>query len=638
MEGDPATAGPSRIPGRRLTASTSVLFLLIFSSSVQVSFARGDVDDADVGKGPAGGRRKGGTPAGGASRTGSSVGDRAKLNAALDSMLSRGGRGGKDDANEVFDGGLHQIPPGTLGFVGGTGKRERAFEGWVREQVPKHKGPGDDGDAASFGPGGVIGPVEIRSVHGRGRGVVTTRNVSRGETLLEIPLMKCLSTASARSSAIGHTFATIKDPQVSIDAVIALHLLHELYVQKEKSPWWPWLRILPRDIESPLQWLPKELAHLEGSNLVGFRDAVLEGWNKQREALVPNLTKQFPELFPEHHFRASRWVWAMACVWSRAADISVGGGKTHSGRALRVMVPFLDMVNHGYEHGGDEISALKPTWDASRGMVVIKSGVPLPGPGKEVRFNYGDKPSQYILLQYGFVPINNPSECVEVALHLKKTDKLRGEKLALLAKHDLSPAERNFHFFPRRLDGELLAATRIQMMTKDELDDPAAAVAAVAGAPVSDRNEAKVRAALLKAAYDMLARYPTTLWEDKKTVMDALEAPWEVDEDDGGDSGEASARPLPSKHVRLAISMRIQEKTTLLAAARLLLKELSAEMGEEVCEERYPGKELEACLDRVTGVAFDAFDQPPPSNHPDDKSNEAEERSKKKRRRDSEEL
>jgi hypothetical protein len=69
-----------------------------------------------------------------------------------------------------------------------------------------------------------------------------------------------------------------------------------------------------------------------------------------------------------------------------------------------------------------------------------------------VRFNYGDKPSQYVLLQYGFVPMNNPSECVEVALHLKKTDPLRREKLALLAKHDLSPRERNFHFFPRRVD------------------------------------------------------------------------------------------------------------------------------------------------------------------------------------------
>jgi hypothetical protein len=99
-------------------------------------------------------------------------------------------------------------------------------------------------------------------------------------------------------------------------------------------------------------WLPKELAHLEGSNLIGFRDAVLKGWSDQRDALLPGLTRQFPQLFPEQHFRASRWVWAMACVWSRAADIPVGappppppprGGKSSQpppqprARSLRVM-------------------------------------------------------------------------------------------------------------------------------------------------------------------------------------------------------------------------------------------------------------------------------------------------------------
>ena len=50
-------------------------------------------------------------------------------------------------------------------------------------------------------------------------------------------------------------------------------------------------------------WLPKELAQLQGSNLVGFRDAVLKGWNKQHAVLFPALTKQFPDLFPTQHFR-----------------------------------------------------------------------------------------------------------------------------------------------------------------------------------------------------------------------------------------------------------------------------------------------------------------------------------------------
>ena len=57
--------------------------------------------------------------------------------------------------------------------------------------------------------------------------------------------------------------------------------------------------------------------------------------------------------------------------------------------------------------------------------------------------------------------------------------------------------------------------------------------------------------------------------------------------------------------------MRIQEKTTLLSAARLILRELPEEYGEEVCEERYPVNELQLCKDRLTGVAFDAFEEKP---------------------------
>ena len=44
----------------------------------------------------------------------------------------------------------------------------------------------------------------------------------------------------------------------------------------------------------------------------------------------------------------------------------------------------------------------------------------------------------------------------------------------------------------------------------------------------------------------------------------------------------------------------------------------SCAAGEEVCEERYPGKELQLCKDRLTGVAFDTFDQPPQKTNDDD--------------------
>ena len=133
----------------------------------------------------------------------------------------------------------------------------------------------------------------------------------------------------------------------------------------------------------------------------------------------------------------------------------------------------------------DDSPALIPSWDPSRRMVAIRAGVPFPGPNYEVRFNYGAKPSQHVLLQYGFVPMNNPDESVEVAMHAGSRDKLKSLKSELLRTHELSPRERNFQFYPRRLDADLLAATRVQMMSELEINSAAAISAAANDTPVA---------------------------------------------------------------------------------------------------------------------------------------------------------
>ena len=559
------------------------------------------------------------------------VGARGRLDAALRALFPDGppdSRGDGAGASAVY-----AAPPGRVGALGDVPERELAFARWFLEPtVGSSSSAGDDAAdrdrAPPSRPASWMGPLELRRVHGRGRGLVTTRPVRAGETLMRIPLAKCLSAASARLSPIGVALASdaARDAAPTTEATLALHLLHELYVRADDSPWYPYLRILPKDIGTPLMWRGRDLAHLEGSNVVGFRDAILRRWGAQRDALFPALTDAFPELFPEEHFRASRWTWAMAIVWSRAAHVPAGARGE-----LFVVAPMLDMFNHGFEHGdrgggggsrddafsfaGDSSghssssssssgAAIAPAWDAKSGTVSVVARAPLPGPGHEARFNYGDKPSQYFLLQYGFVPAFNPSECVEVALRGAKGDPLAARKAATLEAHDLDPRSRNFHFFPRRLDPDLLAATRVQMMTEAELEDPRALAAVVAGAPASDANEAKTRAMLLKAAHDMLARYPTTLWEDEEAIRRAAEE-----------------EAYPSADARRATWLRAREKETLLASATLVLEQLSPRLSEETCEERYvEARKIEACLRRATGEAFDVFEEPPARNGGDDES------------------
>ena len=209
-----------------------------------------------------------------------------------------------------------------------------------------------------------------------------------------------------------------------------------------------------------------------------------------------------------------------------------------------------------------------------------------------------------MFLQYGFVPRFNPDECVEVAPRLSKKDPLRRRKREVLASHDLSPNNRNFHFYPNRLDRDLLAATRVQVMTEAELDDPLAVASAVAGGVVSERNEAVTRATLLKAAHELLLRYPTTLAEDLATMEAFLdENPYDpvfgAEKRRTGDAPRAREdKPRTTSRddddtadsrYRAAVAMRVLEKRTLLSAARLLVQELDDALAEETCRERYAG-------------------------------------------------
>ena len=531
---------------------------------------------------------------------------------------------------------LPSIPRGRLGAVGEPHERDRAFERWVRASP---SGPyADADDETPF-----VGSVALRSVFGRGRGLVTTAPVEKGATLLSLPLLKCMSTASARRSRLAPALAELSAnrTELSIDAVLALHLLHELHVRGEQSHWWPYVSALPKDVGSPVLWAPDQLAQLEGSNLVGFRDAVLKGWMAERDALFPGLTRAFPDAFPEEHFRASNWAWAMSVVWSRAAHVPVAGAtlghekrSSKTKKTILALVPLFDMINHGYARGtgggsrpeSDDAPAVSVAFNETRGAVVVSAGVAF-GAGEEIRFNYGEKPSQYVFLQYGFVPRFNPDECVEVAPRVSKKDPLRRRKRDVLASHELSPAARNFHFYPNRLDRDLLAATRVQVMTEAELDDPFAVASAVAGGVVSDRNEAVTRATLLKAAHELLLRYPTTLAEDLATMEAFLdENPYDpvfgAESPRGNKARRDTTRgdddeQFADSRYRAAVAMRVLEKRTLLSAARLIVQELDDAAAEETCRERYAKtpEETLGCLARASGEAFDAFDARASAEH-----------------------
>lgn len=466
----------------------------------------------------------------------------------------------KDDADEALTRGI------------------RAFERWVR--APATLG----GDEAE-----VSGSVRVLArTAGAGRGVGVTANVSVGELLLSMPLEKCVSTASARADpGIG---AAIAGLEATTESILSLHLLHEAFGRGAKSSYFPWIRLLPRSVDSTIGWSEEELAELEGSNLFTFTKVMKESWSSEYATLdLPSLGEKFPDVFGGDHaenYSFDKFIWAMFVVWSRAIDLETGSKEAPT---TRVLVPFLDMANHAPQ------GKLRPEWDATSNSIKVYAASAF-RERTELRFAYGEKPSQYFLLQYGFIPENNPHECVEVTVHINENDPSRDKKEEILRKHGLDPRTRNFEWKPKGLDYDLLAATRIIVMDDEEIQDDTTVTLAVSGASASAVNDARTKAVLLKSISSFLEAYPTTLGEDNLYVARV---------------NNATAEELPGKRKRFAVLLRMREKQILLASANTIFKELPDEdsaLVDDACN-RFFKDELEKCAKRANGTMFAAYER-----------------------------
>ena len=145
--------------------------------------------------------------------------------------------------------------PGRIGAIGDPHSPNFAFERWVLDATPRGRRVGPPRPRP-------IGPLKLRAVWGRGRVNVTTRPVEAGETLMRVRVGGNVSPPPPQ-----RPLPIARKPPASSPAgswseqlVVALHLLHELYVQGAASPWCVVRRILPADVGSPVMWAPRELA------------------------------------------------------------------------------------------------------------------------------------------------------------------------------------------------------------------------------------------------------------------------------------------------------------------------------------------------------------------------------------------
>ena len=123
----------------------------------------------------------------------------------------------------------------------------------------------------------------VATTRGAGRGVAATRNISVGELLVDVPLEKCVSVA--RRGMIESCGARSRGREMSVDVILATHVLREAFGKRRRSAFWPWLRLLPRDVDSTVGWTESELDELTGSNAVTFTRAIVARWKEDFDAV-----------------------------------------------------------------------------------------------------------------------------------------------------------------------------------------------------------------------------------------------------------------------------------------------------------------------------------------------------------------
>jgi len=127
--------------------------------------------------------------------------------------------------------------------------------------------------------------------------------------------------------------------------------------------------------------------------------------------------------------------WALTTIYSRASDASRefksgdddvdNDQEPSSYKRHRVIVPFLDMINHGFTQPPAHYSM------DSEGNMRVYADTTIPS-GSEILYNYGNFGNEKLLMVYGFVVDNNPFEAVQLYAPLPVTDPLYDAKSRLL--------------------------------------------------------------------------------------------------------------------------------------------------------------------------------------------------------------
>ncbi|KAM7128560.1 SET domain-containing protein 4 isoform 2-T2 [Ciconia maguari] len=233
-----------------------------------------------------------------------------------------------------------------------------------------------------------------------GRGLRTTKALQAGDLIISLPEKCLLTTGTVLSSCLGEYIMKWKPP-VSPLIALCTFLIAEKHAG-EKSLWKPYLDVLPKTYTCPVCL----------------------------EHDVPLFAENTGTIF---NYSALEWAWCT--INTRTIYMKHSQRECFSLEPdVYALAPYLDLLNHSpnvqVKAAFNEQTRSYEIWTNSQHKKY-----------KEVFICYGPHDNQRLLLEYGFVAIDNPHSSVYVSSdtllrYFPPLDKQRKAKLSILKDHD----------------------------------------------------------------------------------------------------------------------------------------------------------------------------------------------------------
>eukprot|EP01116_Phalansterium_solitarium_P000202 TRINITY_DN10115_c0_g1_i1.p1 TRINITY_DN10115_c0_g1~~TRINITY_DN10115_c0_g1_i1.p1 ORF type:complete len:505 (+),score=137.98 TRINITY_DN10115_c0_g1_i1:1035-2549(+) len=250
----------------------------------------------------------------------------------------------------------------------------------------------------------------------------------------------------------------------------------------------------PPPLDTPLSWPDDALAELRGSTLHDTTLRMREAVRREYDDVVGRLAQMYPTLFPRETFSLALYEWAHVILSGRAWAA-----------AQSVITPLLPL-SEAFSYSDEPSVKVRER----HGILELLAAAPIE-PGDEVVINDGLRDNADLLLYFGFALHDNAGDQFLVGVGLDPAQPLYGAKRKLFERYGiLDGQEYGLRMAPP--PKALLCALRLWHVSVFDLDD---ADRALRDQPISHQNEQKVAETLGDLCKGQLAKFETSIKEDK---------------------------------------------------------------------------------------------------------------------------